>query len=205
MTKSKTPRYTTPAGTAQYPYLNKPDTKFNPEGEYKVNLEIAAEDAAEICTFLDEQLTAAVAKAKKENPGKKIKEGSAGYELNEETGKVTLKFKLKAKVTTKSGDSWDQKPVIFDAKGKPITSPPNIGGGTKCKVSYEVIPYYTAMVGAGISLRVKAVQIINLVEFTGGASAESYGFGEEDGYEAASAADKDDEFTDETEEAAEDF
>lgn len=205
MSKPKTPRYTTPAGIAQYPYLNKPDTKFNPEGEYKINLEIDAEDAGPICTFLDEQLAAAIAKAKKENPGKKIKEGSAGYETNEETGKTVLKFKLKAKVTTKSGDSWDQKPVIFDAKGKPLTTPPNVGGGTKCKVSYEVIPYYTAMVGAGISLRVKAVQIINLVEYSGGASAGAYGFGEEDGYEAADTANSDNDFTDETEETAEDF
>jgi hypothetical protein len=203
MSKTKTPRYTTPVGIAQYPYLTKPDTKFNPEGEFKVNLEINAEDAAEICTFLDEQLAAAVAKAKKENPGKKIKEGSPGYEVNEETGKVTLKFKLKAKVTTKSGDTFDQKVALFDAKGKPITPAPNIGGGSKVKVAYEVFPYYTAMVGAGVSLRVKAVQILDLVEFTGGASAGAYGFGEEDGYEAK--ASEENEFTDETEEATPDF
>jgi hypothetical protein len=203
MSKTKTPRYTTPVGIAQYPYLTKPDTKFNPDGEYKINLEIAAEDATEICTFLDEQLAVAVAKAKKENPGKKIKEGSPGYELNEETGKVTLKFKLKAKVTTKSGDSFDQKVALFDAKGTPITNAPNVGGGSKVKVAYEVFPYYTAMVGAGVSLRVKAVQILNLVEFSGGASAGAFGFGEEDGYEAK--ASQENEFTDETEEATPDF
>lgn len=203
MTKVKNPRYTTPAGVAQYPYLNKPDTKFNPEGEYKINLELDAEVASEICTFLDEQLAVSVAKAKKENPGKKIKEGSAGYEVNEETGKVTLKFKLKAKVTTKSGDSFDQKVVLFDAKGKPLTTPPNVGGGSRVKVSYEVVPYYTAMVGAGVALRVKAVQILELVEFSGGASADAYGFGQEDGYEAK--ASEDNEFTDETEEATPDF
>jgi hypothetical protein len=203
MSKPKNPRYTTPAGVAQYPYLNKPDTKFNPEGEYKVNLELNADDAAEICTFLDEQLAAAVAKAKKENPGKKIKEGTAGYDVNEDTGKVTLKFKLKAKVNTKSGDSFDQKVVLFDAKGKPITSAPNIGGGSKVKVSYEVVPYYTAIAGAGVSLRVKAVQILELVEYSGGASADAYGFGEEDGYEAK--ASEEHEFTDETKEATPDF
>jgi hypothetical protein len=205
MSKTKNPRFTSPVGIAQYPYLNKPDTKFNPEGEYKVNLEINAEDATDICTFLDEQLAASIAKAKKENPGKKIKEGSAGYELNEETGKVVVKFKLKAKVTTKSGDSWDQKPVIFDAKGKPLVAAPNIGGGTKMKVAYEVIPYFTAIAGAGVSLRVKAVQVIDLVEFKGGADAGAYGFGEEDGYEAATTAAQEDDFTDETQEATADF
>lgn len=202
MTKPKKPRYTTPAGVAQYPWLNKPDTKFNPDGEFKVNLEVDSESAQALVTFLDEQFAQAVAQAKKENPGKKIKEGSPGYEVNEETGKVTFKFKTKAKVTTKSGDTFDQKVALFDAKGKPLSPAPNIGGGSKIKVAFEVMPYYTSMVGAGLSLRVKAAQIIELVEFTGGGNAESYGFGEEEGYESKA---QQNDFTDETEEETEDF
>lgn len=197
--KPKLPRYVTPVGVAQYPYLTKPDTKFNPDGEYKVNLEIDSDGAQEIMSFLDEQLAHSVEKAKEENKGKKIKEGDAPYSINEETGKVTLKFKLKAKVTTKAGDQFDQKVAIFDAKGKPITDVPNIGGGTKMKVSFEVIPFYTALVGAGVSLRVRAVQIIELHEFSGGASAGAFGFGEEDGYEAEKSATENNEFKDESE------
>jgi hypothetical protein len=203
--KPKLPRYVTPMGVAQYPYLTKPDTKFNPDGEYKVNLEIPAEEASEIMSFLDEQLEASVAKAKEENKGKKIKEGDAPYSVNEDTGKVTLKFKLKAKVTTKSGDEWEQKVAVFDAKGTPVTKTPNIGGGSKMKVSYEVIPFYTSLVGAGISLRMRAVQVIELVEFSGGASADSFGFGKEDGYEADNSAEENNEFKDESDSEAEDF
>lgn len=186
MTKNKLPRYTTPAGIAQYPYLNKPDTKFNPDGEYKISVEIPGADAQDIVTFLDEQLAASVATAKKENAGKKIKEGDAPYSINEDTGKVTVRFKLKAKVTPKNGDPFEQRPAIFDAKGKPLggANMPNIGGGSKVKVAYELIPYYTAIAGAGISLRMKAVQVIDLKEFGGGADAGAYGFGEEDGFEA---------------------
>ena len=202
MPSPKKPRYTTPTGIAQYPWLNKPDTKFNPDGEFKVNLEVDSESAQALVTFLDEQFAQAVAQAKKENPGKKIKEGSPGYEVNEETGKVTFKFKTKAKVTTKSGDTFDQKVALFDAKGKPLSPAPNIGGGSKIKVAFEVMPYYTSMVGAGLSLRVKAAQIIELVEFTGGGNAESYGFGEEEGYESKA---QQNDFTDETEEETEDF
>lgn len=204
MTTQKKPRFTTPTGIAQYPWLNKPDTKFNPDGEYKVNLEVDTDAAQKLVTFLDEQFAQAVAEAKKANPGKKIKEGSPGYDVNEETGKVTFKFKTKAKVTTKSGDTFDQKIALFDAKGKPLTNAPNIGGGSKVKVSFEIMQYYTAMAGAGLSLRVKAVQVIDLVEFSGGASAEAYGFGEEEGYESKAKTD-DNEFTDETEEEVEDF
>jgi hypothetical protein len=183
MTKSKNPRYVSPAGIAQYPYLTKPDTKFNPDGEYKLKLEIPADQAQDIVTFLDEQHELAQAKAKKDNPGKKIKEGSAPYEVNEDTGKVSVSFKLKAKVTPKSGDPFEQKPAIFDAKGKPLQDA-KIGGGSKVKVAYELVPYYTAIAGAGVSLRMKAVQVIDLVEYGGGAGADAYGFGEEDGYEA---------------------
>lgn len=183
MTKPKNPRFVTPAGTAQYPYLNKPDTKFNPDGEYKVSLVIPGKDAQDIVTFLDEQHEASVAKAKKENAGKRIKEGEVPYLINEDTGDVTVRFKLKARVTPKSGDAFEQRPAIFDAKGKPLVEA-KIGGGTKMKVAYELIPYFTAIAGAGVSLRLKAVQVIDLKEFSGGAGADAYGFGEEEGYEA---------------------
>ena len=133
---------------------------------------------------MDEQFAASVAKAKKENPGKKIKEGDVPYSVNDDTGKVTVRFKLKAKVTPKQGDPFEQRPALFDAKGKPIGPDAKIGGGSKVKVAYELVPYYTAIAGAGVSLRLKAVQVIDLVEFSGGASSEAYGFGEEEGYEA---------------------
>ena len=184
MSKIKNPRYTTPAGIAQYPYLTKPDTKFNPDGEYKISVEIPGAAAQDIVTFLDEQFAASVAKAKKDNPGKKIKEGDVPYSVDDDTGKVTVRFKLKAKVTPKQGDPFEQRPALFDAKGKPIGADAKIGGGSKVKVAYELIPYYTAIAGAGVSLRLKAVQVIDLVEFSGGASSEAYGFGEEEGYEA---------------------
>ena len=90
------------------------------------------------------------------------------------------KFKCKAKVTTKSGESFDNKPAIFDAKGNPLTNI-NIWGGTQMKVSAELIPYYTNMVGAGVSLRLRAVQILKLVE--GGTDSSGFGFEKEDGYE----------------------
>jgi hypothetical protein len=205
MNKTKNPRYTTPAGIAQYPYLNKPDTKFNPDGDYKVNLELPIEEAQQLIAKLDELHEAAKAKAKKENPGKKIKDGSPGYDINEETGAVTFKFKTKAKITTKNGDSFAQKVAIFDAKGKPLVNAPNIGSGSKLKVSFETVPYFTAIAGAGLSLRVKAVQLLELREFSSGGNAEAYGFSEEDGYEATVTTTEEHEFTNETEEETEDF
>ena len=181
--KNKAERFVSPKGTASYPYLTKPDTKFNPDGEYKVSLIVAGDDASKAIDFLTEQHEAAVAKAKKENAGKRVKEGDLPFIENDD-GTVTFKFKLKAKVTPKKGDPFEQKPALFDAKGKPLVGDLKVGSGSVIKVSYEVVPYYTAIAGAGISLRLKAVQIIELKEYSGGGNAESYGFGEEEGFEA---------------------
>ena len=181
--KKKVERFVSPKGIASYPYLTNPDTKFNPDGEYKVSLIVAGDDASKAIDFLTEKHNASVAQAKKENAGKRVKEGELPFIENDD-GTVTFKFKMKAKVTPKKGDPFEQKPALFDAKGKPLTGEPKIGGGSTIKVSYEVVPYYTAIAGAGVSLRLKAVQIIELKEYSGGGNAESYGFGEEEGFEA---------------------
>lgn len=181
--KKKVERFMSPKGTASYPYLTKPDTKFKPDGEYKVSLIVDGDDASKAIDFLTEQHKAAVAKAKKENAGKRVKEGALPFIENDD-GTVTFKFKLKAKVTPKKGAPFEQKPALFDAKGTPLVGEPKVGSGSVIKVSYEVVPYYTAIAGAGISLRLKAVQIIELKEYSGGGTAKSYGFGEEEGFEA---------------------
>ena len=55
----------------------------------------------------------------------------------------------------------------------------NIWGGSEVKVNGYVAPYFTSMVGAGVALRLRAVQVIQYVE--GSQGAERFGFGEEDG------------------------
>ena len=182
--QKKAERFVSPKGTASYPHLTNPDTKFNPDGEYKVSLIVAGDDASKVVNFLTEKHKAAVAQVKKENARKRVKEGDLPIIENDD-GTVTFKFKMKAKVIPKKGDPFEQKPALFDAKGKPLTGETKVGGGSTIKVCYEVVPYYTAIAGVGISLRLKAVQVIELKEYSGGGgNAESYGFGEEEGYEA---------------------
>lgn len=198
---TKIERYTTPKGTAKYPWLSTPDTKFNPDGEYKTSLVLPLEEADTIMQFLDEQMAKSIAQAKKDNPGKKVKEADAPYSVNEETGEFSVNFKLKAKVFPQKGEPFEQKPAVFDAKMIPLKGV-NVSGGSTIKVSYEVYPFYTALIGAGISLRLKAVQVLNLVEFSGGAGAEAYGFEKEDGFEAES---NNSQFEEDDEENPEDF
>jgi len=180
--KAKLTRYVTPLGTAQYPWLTKPDTKFNADGTYSVALTFRDDDGA-FTTLINREFEAAVAKAKEQNEGKKIKSADQPIVENED-GSITLKFKLNAKVTPKNGEPFEQRPALFDAKGTPLGLDTKIGGGTKMKVAFECAPFFTSLIGAGISLRLKAAQVIELVEYSGGGDGSAYGFGKEDGYEA---------------------
>lgn len=171
-----------PVGKALWATLNKPDTKFNEAGIYSVKLEITGDDAQKLSAFLDTKLQESIAEAKKENVGKKIKEASAPYEwTNDNT--IAVNFKMKASGIKKSGEPWSRKPALFDAKGKPLVGEVMVGAGSMLSVAYEASPFYTSLIGAGVSLRLNAVQIVQLVEYSGG-SGSNPGFGEHDGYEA---------------------
>lgn len=181
-------RLTTPKGYAQYPYLKDPDTKFNPDGDYKVNLAMDDNEAtgkliAKLQQMLedfyenDKEVAKAVAK------GRKIVMADI-YE-NDEEGRIVLKFKQKAKITKKNGEKINVKLPQFDSRGKPMEVA-NIGRDSVIKVNFSVRPYYLPTTkSCGLSLRPVAIQVIQLNEFTGGGTAESYGFSDEgEGYEA---------------------
>lgn len=192
--KQRNPRYVTDTGIAIYPYLIEPDYEYNVDGEYKVKLRLPADsqlfDAkrkpmGSIQAFLDKKMEESLEQAKAENKGK-VKEADAPYSIDEETGDLLISFKLKAKGKTRDGKEFTQSPTLFDAKGKPFDGDA-IWGGSRIKVSFEVSPFYTKLIGAGVTLRLKAAQIIEL-RSGGSASADDYGFGEEEGYEAEDEA-----------------
>lgn len=201
-TKQRKPRFVTPAGIAIYPHLIEPDTKFNTDGTYQTELglpldaEVFDAKGRSLGTFqdfLDVENHKAYEEACERFAGKKDKKGKpvvvveadAPYRIDDD--KLIPKFKLNAVVRPKEGKPFTQKPVIFDAKGKP-TELESLWGGSVIKVSFEVNPYCVeGTKQAGVSLRLKAVQVLELRR-GGGANAENYGFGEEEGYEAEDEA-----------------
>jgi hypothetical protein len=192
--------YTTPRGLAVYPHLTKPDTKFDARGVYSTKFTtLDPADEQKLQALIDEKMQESLAAAKNEakNPNK-VKLADTPYTENEKTGRLEFNFKMWASgEVKKTGEKFTQKPTIFDASGTPITKVLRIGGATELKVSYEIVPFYTAKVGAGVTLRLKAVQILKLVEF-GGANADYFGFDKEDGFsgndaEGIAGAEKDSE------------
>ena len=102
------------------------------------------------------------------------------------SGNVIFKFKTKAQIITKDGKVIPNRVALFDSTGKPMIDA-NVWSGSEMKVSAELIPYYTAMAGAGVSMRLRAVQVTKLVE-GGSSNAKGYGFDNvKDGYEQPEA------------------
>lgn len=163
---------TTNAGIARYPALNRPDTKFDEIGVYKVNLEMSSDDAAEFIATIDGMFSEFLADKKRELKKDKLKLHAVPWEEND--GTTQLKLKVKAMGKTKAGEEYSRAPKIFGADGQPLEA--NIGGGSKLKIA--VVPYfwYTASLGAGVTLQPKAIQVLDLVTWGDGGSASAYGF-----------------------------
>jgi hypothetical protein len=179
MSKQNTVRLTSPAGIAVYPKIEKPDTKFDANGVYSVDLDLSGEEAATLVAKLQKIADADYANECKAKGKKALKRADMPWKQTDD-GKTRFKFKLKAKGGT-GEKQWDQKPALFDAKGNPVSNL-NVGSGSTIKVAFDCAPYFTAMVGHGISLRLRAVQVLELREYIAGDNFDAFGFKATDGF-----------------------
>jgi hypothetical protein len=171
-------RMVSPLGEAVYPHLIKPDVKFNPLGEYKITLKLNKSEASKFIAEIDKYIEECLATFEKDGKGKKVKQAPKPYTV--EGNNFFLKLKLKASGTNKkTQETYTQRPALFDAKKNPFPVEKSIWGGSKVKVAFDLVPYSVASIGAGVTARIKAVQIIELVQ---GGSKEDNLFKVEDGY-----------------------
>ena len=187
----------TPKGTAIFPWLNTPDTKFKAEGDFRVKLRLTGQAAEDFSAKVDEMYDKAiseVAKAKDYDAKKKkaMKLADKPYkqatdkEGNDIEGAIDFTFKSKASFKNKAGEVQKRSIPMFDAKGKPVKA--LVYGGSELKVRFDASAFFTPLVGAGLTMRLDAIQIIELK--TGGQSgdADAYGFDEEEGFEGEAPA-----------------
>ena len=190
MAKNNNVKVVSPVGVSQYAWLTTPDTRFDETGHYKTNLIINAKEAQSLKAQIDAEIKKSVALAKEKAKGKAIKEAPRPYDDEmidgKASGNVIFKFKTKAKIIAKDGKVIPNRVALFDSAGKPMIDA-NVWSGSEMKVSAELIPYYTAMAGAGVAMRLRAVQVTKLVE-GGSSNAKGYGFEKvKDGYEQPEA------------------
>lgn len=192
MTDNKKPRFeafTSPVGEAVFPWITKADTEFDSKGVYRTDLSVPFDEAQEFIAKLEKArndflhtLPAGKQSALTPRPvymeemtrpeypenatdaeKKAIRESWVG----EPTGNVIFRFKLKAFVDTDDG-GFTQSPVVVKADtGEKVEDP--VFNGSIIRVRGQIVPYTNAAAGTvGITLRMKAVQVIELVSGTGG-------------------------------------
>ena len=173
---TKTQKFTTPLGTAVYPALKRPDTKFHDLGQYKADVSIPIETAKplmdKLSAFFKEQT--GTAPNQTENTMFKVEVGEDGNPK----GTVLFKLRIKNRMT-KQGEVWDRRPKMFGADLTPAPAA-DPRGGSKIKVSFEFY-VWEANGKKGVSLQPVAVKIIELVSGEAADGAD-FGFDKEDGY-----------------------
>jgi hypothetical protein len=170
---------TTPQGIAKYPYVNEPNTRFNPMGEYTCQLVIPEETALKFKEQLD-KIYEDEYKRECLLKNKKLKKAPNFPLAQDEDGDWVLRSKQPAKVESKAGKVYEFSVKIFDAQGKLCDA--KVGSGSSVKLAIEPRAWFTPALGFGITLNLKAVQVIELVEYGGGGGASSFGFAAEEGY-----------------------
>lgn len=183
-TKTYPTLITTPFGSALWAHLVDPDKKFSELGDFKVNLKLDEKDASALIRQIQEEKEKALlffqeeAKSEGKTPKAiakiKISDIDPYEEDDEEEGLFIFKFKRKAAYLKDTGEVVHFEVPLSDATGRTIPDgkKPKIGNGSVIRVQAELVPYHMVTSGVGISLRLKKVQIKDLVEY----SADGPGF-----------------------------
>jgi hypothetical protein len=137
--------FITDKGAAVYPWLNKPDTKFDPDGTYKTGIRVDGEAA--------QLLISTMRKMAEDEFGKKGASAKLPFTHDEDTGDII--FNAKSKYPPKMVDSSGQ---VIDPNNKP-----QVWGGSVIRLKGSMNPY-SAAGNIGVSLQLSAVQIIELSE-----------------------------------------
>lgn len=171
---------TTPKGKAVWPRIDTPDTKFDEDGVYSCKLHVSEGDFKAFEAIIKPKLDAAYKEECSRQGKDKIRmAASSPLRINDE-GDHEIYAKQKAKVHTKSKGTLEFTIAAVDSQGKKIDMP-KIGSGSTLKMAVEVNTWFVPSQGFGYTLRLRAVQVLDLIEYGGGDS--SFGFGAEaDGY-----------------------
>lgn len=191
--------FTSPKGIARFPKLVKFD-EYQGKRFFACDLIVGAAEAQPMIDLIQAEslkhIEALKAAAKTPAARKKLEAyrialpygPETDRETGEETGNVVFKFKANAFRAGKTKTDPEIPNVIrmFDAFGAPCKADP--WGGSVLKIACELFPYENASAEKyGVSLRIKAVQVITLRTGNGG-SASEFGFEPvEDGFSAAAA------------------
>jgi len=152
---------TSPKGKAIFPHLTEADYKFKSEGEYHVKLECLKSESESIIQTIGSAIALKVKEQHDENPAKAITKAPLPYEVIDD--KVIFNFKMKASGRRKDdGKTFTQKPILLQADQTPLEEGTQIWGDSILRIVAEPRAY-NMPIGIGCTLRLKTVQVIELV------------------------------------------
>lgn len=192
--------FQSPAGEAVFPWLTRMDTQHDASGVYHTDLAMPPEIAEDFIAKLEkirDEFAASLPMAKQQaltpRPVYKLemtrpefpadatdaeKQAIKDAHVPEPTGNVLFRFKLKASVQPKNGEAFTQAPAIVMADTG-ATCTEAVYGGSIIKCRGQVVPYTNDSAGNfGVTLRLKAVQVIELQTGSGEAGAHWTNFDE---------------------------
>ena len=165
-------RLTTPKGKAVYPHINTPDTAFG-QNHYTCKLHVSEEDyrafEANLKSMYDKAYEAECTKH-----GKKFPHNDFPVHITPDGD-----FEIKTRQAAEKGN-YKFTVAVVDSKGEVLPNPPLIGSGSVLRLGVEP-SFYVASGKFGVSLRLRAAQILELVEVGGAGGSFSF-TAEEDGY-----------------------
>jgi len=186
---AKYKRVVTPEGIAHYPWLSKPDTKFDKNGTFSCNVFIDIEKAKPIMKMINDEIDEFHA-AEEKSSNKKLERNILPYIEHgdpRDTQKVipqgSVMFKIK-----QNGVIGDKpfRPQLVDSEGTPMVDKNGdnivVYGGSKVKVAFDLYTYNNLKVG--VTLKLVAVQVLELQD-AGTPDLSKLGFKKEDGFKMA--------------------
>ena len=166
----------TPTGNALWAKVTEPATsKFNPTPMYSMSVVFTPEEVVKFKGKMQTMLDAFYDETFNEvKPAKQksLAKAELFKEASDKEGNLTGELELRTKQYAKDFKGEDMSMPIVDSKGKDITNGcPLVGNGSRVRAKVYPKAYYMASTNTvGISFRLNAVQIIELVSY-GNASA----------------------------------
>lgn len=155
----------TPIGTVIQAYIDTPDTRFGKVGRYTIRVKIDAEDAAPLVAEIEKEIRASfrMAQARAESPAKLARVRVATlvpHEVNPIDRSVTLKFRVNPLSHAAQSNPISQKPYVVDEFNNPLPIG-SVNRGCRVRVEYSFAPFYTALVGASVGLKLRGVRVVS--------------------------------------------
>ena len=169
-------------GKAMWAHLDKPEV-INGENKHLFSISVIPSEKALKAFEQQCQEVWDEYRSSSEVSGKRLKgEPSCGMKEDDD-GTISIKAKCKDAWHKKDGTVTPRVVPIFDGMGQVATKKLQscLGNGSLINVSYELYPFVFSANSFGVSVRLKGVQVLKLVRYGDGESAEDLGFSKHEG------------------------